>query len=129
MEEKYLYFRNSTLADDDDSAASACFPLSSLAGMFPSDTGSTEVRLTLCFKSMANYDGFTATSNHVIISDTVELIIGTNNDHRDVMQSLVDLFASNQRDGMLVIADEATSEFCNSLITGIHAINIAGTSA
>ena len=41
--EKYLYFRTqATLADDDDSAQSACWPLSSLVGMHPtSDTALT----------------------------------------------------------------------------------------
>ena len=87
MNEKYLYFRKGpALADDDDSANSCCFPLSSLAGMHPSD----DDHLTLAFKS------------------------------------LVDLFASNQKDGMLVIGDAVTGDFCNGLITAIDTITIDG---
>jgi|TARA_R110001592_G_scaffold128813_2_gene341024 hypothetical protein len=122
MNEKYLYFRKGpALADDDDSANSCCFPLSSLAGMHPSD----DDHLTLAFKSMVNHDGFTHGADEVVISDLVILTHAANN-HRDVMQSLVDLFASNQKDGMLVIGDAVTGDFCNGLITAIDTITIDG---
>ena len=122
MNEKYLYFRKGpALADDDDSGNSYCFPLSSLSGMHPSN----DTKLTLAFKSMVHHDGFTHGGDEVIISDLVILTIGDNN-HRDVMQSLVDLFASNQKDGMLVIGDVVTGDFCNGLITAIDTITIDG---
>tara|TARA_R110002096_G_scaffold288604_1_gene482409 strand:+ start:237 stop:614 length:378 start_codon:yes stop_codon:yes gene_type:complete len=122
MNEKYLYFRKGPgLDDDDDSQNSCCFPLSSLAGMHPSD----DDHLTLAFKSMVNHDGFTHGANQVVISDLVILTHADNN-HRDVMQSLVDLFASNQKDGMLVIGDVVTGDFCNGLITAIDTITIDG---
>lgn len=124
MNEKYLYFRvGPALADDDDSGNSCCFPLSSLAGMIPT----SDTALTLAFKSMTNYDGFTHTADHVIISDLVVLTVGTNN-HRDVMQSLVELFSSNQKDGMLVISDVVTGDHCNGLISAVASINIQATS-
>ncbi len=45
--EKYLYFRTqATIGDDDDSAQSACFPLSSFVGMHPT----SDTALTLFFK-------------------------------------------------------------------------------
>jgi len=120
MEEKYLYFRKGpALADDDDSSNSCCFPLSSFTGMHPS----TDTTLTLGFKSMKNYDGFTHGANKVVTSDLVILTIDDNN-HRDVMQSLVDLFASKQKDGMLVIADVVTGDFCNSLVKGVDTITV-----
>lgn len=123
MEEKYLYFRNvSTLAGDDDSAASGCFPLSSLAGMIPT----SDTVLTLAFKSMTNYDGFTHGANEVIISDLVTLTLSANNIHKEVMESLVEKFSSPQRDGMLIIADDVESDYCDSRISGVAGITIDG---
>lgn len=125
MEEKYLYFRDvAAIADDDDSAASCCFPLSSLAGMIPT----SQTVLTLAFKSMTNYDGFTHTADHVIISDLVTLTLNANNIHKEVMESLVEKFSSPQKDGMLIIADDYESEYCDSRISGVASITIQATS-
>ena len=120
MNDKYLYFRKGpALADDDDKSNSCCFPLSSLSGMHPS----SDTTLTLAFKSMVNHDGFTHGADEVIVSDLILLTIDDNN-HRDVMQSLVDLFSSKQKDGILVIGDVVTGDFCNSLIKGVDTITI-----
>ena len=121
MEEKYLYFRNITTIDgDDNSAASCCFPLSSLAGMIPT----SQTVLTLAFKSMENHDGFTHGANEVVISDLVTLTLNANNIHKEVMESLVEKFSSPQRDGMLIIADDFESEYCDSRISDVAGITI-----
>jgi len=126
MEEKYLYFRDVTaIADDDDSAASACFPLSSLAGMIPT----SDTVLTLAFKSMTNYDGFTHGANEIIESDLVTLTLNANNIHKEVMESLVEKFSSPQRDGMLIIADDFESDYCDSRISGVASITIAAVNS
>ena len=65
--------------------------------------------LTLAFKSMTNYDGFTHGADEVIISDLVTLTLTANNIHKEVMESLVEKFSSPQRDGMLIIADDVES--------------------
>ena len=126
MEEKYLYFRNvAAIADDDDSAASCCFPLSSLTGMIPT----SDTVLTLAFKSMENYDGFTHGANEIVESDLVTLILNANNIHKEVMESLVEKFSSPQRDGMLIIADDFESDYCDSRISGVAGISIASANS
>ena len=126
MEEKYLYFRDvAAIADDDDSGASCCFPLSSLAGMIPT----SQTVLTLAFKSMENHDGFTHGANEVVISDLVTLTLNANNIHKEVMESLVEKFSSPQRDGMLIIADDFESDYCDSRISGVAGITIDAANA
>lgn len=126
MEEKYLYFRDVTaIADDDDSTASCCFPLSSLTGMIPT----SQTVLTLAFKSMENYDGFTHGSSEVVVSDLVSLNLNANNIHKEVMESLVEKFSSPQRDEMIIIADDFESEYCDSRISSVSGITIKAANA
>ena len=84
--EKYLYFRTqATLADDDDIAQSAMFPVSSFAGAYPT----SDTALTVCFKSANNHDGQDVGSNAFTISDTVVLTVGTNK-HKEALQDIVE---------------------------------------
>jgi len=123
MNEKYLYFRKGPgLSDDDDSSNSCCFPLSSLTSMVPALDGV----LQLNFKSMANHDGFTHGANDVVVSDYISLSIGANT-HKAVMESLTEKFSSPQRDGILVIGDVVTGEFCTPLISAVSGITISST--
>ena len=125
--EKYLYFRTqATLADDDDSAQSACWPLSSLVGMHPT----SDTALTLFFKPQIRNQS-DAQDGNVVNNDSVVLTVGTN-DHKDAITALVKRF--NQIQGMndagenlIVVADDLTNNtsYCVSEVTACGAITIA----
>ena len=125
--EKYLYFRtHATLADDDDSAQSACWPLSSLVGMHPT----SDTALTLFFKPQIRNQS-DAQDGNVVNNDSVVLTVGTN-DHKDAITALVKRF--NQIQGMneagenlIVVADDLTNNtsYCVSEVTACGAITIA----
>ena len=125
--EKYLYFRTqATLADDDDSAQSACWPLSSLVGMHPT----SDTALTLFFKPQIRNQS-DAQEGNVVNNDSVVLTVGTN-DHKDAITALVKRF--NQIQGMndagenlIVVADDLTNNtsYCVSEVTACGAITIA----
>ena len=125
--EKYLYFRTqATLADDDDSAQSACWPLSALVGMHPT----SDTALTLFFKPQIRNQS-DAQDGNVVNNDSVVLTVGTN-DHKDAMTALVKRF--NKIRGMndidesfIVVADDLTNntKYCVSEVTACGAITIA----
>ena len=125
--EKYLYFRTqATLADDDDSAQSAVFPLSSFVGMHPT----SDTALTLFFKPQIRNQS-DAQDGNVVNNDSVVLTVGTN-DHKDAITALVKRF--NQIQGMndagenlIVVADDLTNNtsYCVSEVTACGAITIA----
>jgi len=105
--EKYLYFRTqATLADDDDSAQSAVFPLSSFVGMHPT----SDTALTLFFKPQIRNAGDGQDGN-VVNNDSVVLTVGTN-DHKDAMQALIKALKADKgfnADGdgsFIVVADD-----------------------
>ena len=125
--EKYLYFRTqATIGDDDDSAQSACWPLSSLVGMHPT----SDTALTLFFKPQIRNQS-DAQDGNVVNNDSVVLTVGTN-DHKDAITALVKRF--NQIQGMndagenlIVVADDLTNNtsYCVSEVTACGAITIA----
>ena len=130
MKEVYLYFRTqATLADDDSSADSMCFPLSRLTGMVPT----ADDTLTLFFqpvimkeKVQFDHDGDSTTS---VINDKVVCTIGTN-DHKDAITALSRLFsgAANggplYNDGFIVVADDLTSTYAVSEVTALSTFSI-----
>ena len=121
--EKYLYFRTqATLADDDDIAQSAMFPVSSFAGAYPT----SDTALTVCFKSPNNHDGQDVGSNAFTISDTVVLTVGTNK-HKEALQDIVEAInAHPNMDPFVVIGDDNASSYIGSgNITAVGAITIA----
>jgi len=127
MKETYLYFRTqATLGSDDGTGESVCFPLSSFTGAVPTAAGT----LTLFFKSMLNYDGDTDGANEVIVSDSVQLTLATNNTHKEALEALVDFFGS-ARDGMLVIGDDlgTNPEYFSTLISAVGTISVAAVNA
>ena len=125
MKEVYLYFRTqATLADDDDSAQSAMFPLSKLRGMVPS----ADDTLNIYFDPMipVQHDDQNAS---VINADYVVCTIGTN-DHKDAIAALTKLFAGAanggiHHDGFIVVADDLTSTYAVSEVTGVGAMTPA----
>ena len=126
--EKYLYFRTqATLADDDDSAQSAVFPLSSFVGMHPT----SDTALTLFFKPQIRNAGDGQDGN-VVNNDSVVLTVGTN-DHKDAMQALIKAFKAEKGfnvdgdDSFVVVADDLSNStrYVVSEVTACGAITIA----
>ena len=125
MKEVYLYFRTqATLADDDDSAQSALFPLSNLMGMHPT----SDTALTLFFKPQIKNNG-DGQADDFTNNDSVVLTVGTN-DHKDAIADLCRLFsgASNggsiYNDGYLDVADDLAATYAVSTVTAVGAISI-----
>ena len=126
--EKYLYFRTqATIADDDDSAQSACFPLSSFVGMHPT----SDTALTLFFKPQIRNAGDGQDGN-VVNNDSVVLTVGTN-DHKDAMQALIKALYKDEgfnvdgADNFVVVADDLSTntKYLVSEVTAVGAITIA----
>jgi hypothetical protein len=125
--EKYLYFRTqATLADDDDSAQSACWPLSALVGMHPT----SDTALTLFFNPQIRNQS-DAQDGNVVNNDSVVLTVGTN-DHKDAMTALVKRFnkirgMNDVDESFIVVADDLTNntKYCVSEVTACGAITIA----
>ena len=90
--EKYLYFRTqATIADDDDSAQSACFPLSSFLGMHPT----ADDTLTLFFIPQIRVAGGVTDEQDFTNSDKVVLTLGNVNTHKAAMKGIIKAFASS----------------------------------
>jgi len=126
--EKYLYFRTqATLADDDASADSAVFPLSSFVGMHPT----SDTALTLFFKPQIRNQS-DAQDGNVVNNDSVVLTVGTN-DHKDAMQALIKAFKAEKGfnadgdDSFIVVADDISTgtKYVVSEVTACGAITIA----
>ena len=127
--EKYLYFRTqATIADDDDSAQSACFPLSSFVGMHPT----SDTALTLFFKPQIRVSGGVTDGQDFTNNDSVVLTVGTN-DHKDAMQALIKAlykdegFNADGADNFVVVADDLSTntKYLVSEVTAVGAITIA----
>jgi hypothetical protein len=89
--EKYLYFRTqATIADDDDSAQSACFPLSSFLGMHPT----ADDTLTLFFIPQIRVAGGVTDGQDFTNSDKVVLTLASVNTHKAAMKGIIKGFAS-----------------------------------
>jgi len=130
--EKYLYFRTqATITDDDDSAQSACFPLSSFVGMHPT----SDTALTLFFKPQIRNAGDGQDGN-VVNNDSVVLTVGTN-DHKDAMQALIKAlykdegFNADGSDNFVVVADDLSTntKYLVSEVTAVGAITIGAAFA
>ena len=122
--EKYLYFRTqATIADDDDSAQSALFPLSNFMGMHPT----SDTALTLFFKPQIKNNG-DGQADDFTNNDSVVLTVGTN-DHKDAIADLCRLFAGAANggvhaDGYLDVADDLAATYAVSTVTAVGAISI-----
>jgi hypothetical protein len=111
--EKYLYFRTqATIGDDDDSAQSACFPLSSFLGMHPT----ADDTLTLFFIPQIRVAGGVTDGQDFTNSDKVVLTLGTVNTHKAAMKGLIKAFgnASSFREDsadadFIVVADDIST--------------------
>jgi len=112
--EKYLYFRTqATLADDDDSAQSACFPLSSFLGMHPT----ADDTLTLFFIPQIRVAGGVTDGQDFTNSDKVVLTLALANTHKAAMKGLVRAFNKSSSFGgesadsdFIAVADDLSTE-------------------
>ena len=132
MKEVYLYFRTqATLADDDSSADSMCFPLSRLTGMVPSADDTLNLYFAPAImkeKVQFDHDGDSTTS---VKNDYVVCSIGTN-DHADTIAALSRLFAGAanggvHHDGFIVVADDLASTYAVSEVTGLSTISVTAS--
>ena len=126
--ETYLYFRGvAALADDDDgTAGSLLFPLSSLKGMCMGTAdiagGITEDddAFTLFFEpaGIGNSDGDSDTTDNDV--DCVIIAIKTDNKPQPVMQAIVEAANSHPNsDGFITIFDSITGESVHADIEGV----------
>ena len=125
MKEVYLYFRtNATLTEDDDSAQSTCFPLSSFKGMHPT----SDTALTIFYTPQIRVGGDGQDGN-VVNNDSIVLTVGAN-DHKDAITALSRLFAGAanggmHHDGFIVVADDLSSTYAVAEVTGVGTITSA----
>ena len=120
--EKYLYFRTqATLADDDDIAQSAMYPVSGLKGINPT----SDTAITLFFEPQIR-DESDAQDGNVVNNDSVVLTTGTNK-AKEAMQDLVEAInAHPNMDPFIVVGDDNASSYIgNGNITAVGAITIA----
>jgi len=125
MKEVYLYFRTqATLADDDDSAQSAMFPLSRLTGMHP--TADDTLALHFLPQIRNNGDG---QADDFTNNDKVIVSLSTVNTHKAVISELCRLFAGAANggihaDGFIDVADDLNSTYAVSGVSGLSTISI-----
>ena len=128
--EKYLYFRTqATIADDDDSAQSACFPLSSFLGMHPT----ADDTLTLFFIPQIRVAGGVTDGQDFTNSDKVVLTLGSANTHKSAMKGIIKGFreaaspkgASADAD-FIVVADDLSgaTSYITPEVTAVSTIAI-----
>ena len=132
MAERFLYFRTeATDADDDATGDSACWPISSLAGMQP--TGDSA--LTLSFKPMVRRDptGSVDHANSLDNHDSVILNLTTANTHLTAIRAItIEINKANFSDGIIVVANDdsgGTEYLSGSGITSCGAITVAAAYA
>ena len=133
--EKYLYFRTqATLSSDDDSAESACFPLSSFLGMHPTADGA----LTLFFIPQIRVAGGVTDGQDFTNSDKVVLNLSPDNNHKAAMKGLIKAFNKSSSFGgesadsdFIVVADDLSTEvkYITPEIASVGAITIGAAFA
>ena len=128
--EKYLYFRTqATLADDDDSAQSVVFPLSSFLGAFPSADDTFEMR----FKPINRIAGGVTDGADFTNADKVVVSLSTNNTFKKVIGDLLKAlykdegFNSDGANSFVVVADDLANntKYLVPEVTAVGAITIA----
>lgn len=128
MAEQYLYFRTATsLADDDDATAgSHLFPVSSFLGAGV-DAGS-ETNLVLYFKGRKNNFGDGSASTNVDnLTDLVTLTCATNG-QKAFLQDLTKAISGHQtynNNGMITVFDGVTGEAMGAITAAVPTIRAA----
>lgn len=127
--EKYLYFRTqATLADDDDSAQSVVFPLSSFLGAFPSADDTFEMR----FKPINRIAGGVTDGADFTNADKVVVSLSTNNTFKKVIGDLLKALYKDEgfnvdgANSFVVVADDLANntKYLVDGISGLSTISI-----
>ena len=120
---KYLYFRaQATLANDDATGDSVCYPVSSLMGMEPT----SDVELTLYFKQLSNiFSDSEDADDDEGLTDIVKLTVGTNA-HKAAMKNIVDAIVYGNESFIVVGDDRSTVTEYISGITAVVSITVRG---
>tara|TARA_R100000544_G_scaffold16419_1_gene7813 strand:- start:176 stop:637 length:462 start_codon:yes stop_codon:yes gene_type:complete len=137
--ETYFYFRTqATIADDDDIAQSAMFPVSSFMGCYPTADTTLKVHFkSLIIQNVAatrviQNDTDLASASimvkqpHDLLTDHVLLTI-TANKHREVMEAIANATINrNSSRPFVVVADDLSTatEYLHANITACGAITI-----
>ena len=116
-----LYFRTVADEDHDDGncgaatqLSSALLPASRLKWMNPlSDT-----TLVLYFDSIKNTQGADDQADEITISDSVTLLINSNQ-HREVMNGIVQAINASKT-GIVVVADDVTTNVAGSTVSAVY---------
>ena len=135
--ETHFYFRTqATIANDDDIAQSAMFPVSSFMGCYPTADNTLKVHFkSLIIQNVAatrviqNDTDFTSASimvkqPHDLLTDHVLLTI-TANKHREVMEAIANATINRNRP-FVVIADNLSTatEYLHANITACSTITV-----
>lgn len=123
MTDKYLYFRTSALADDDQGQDSVCYPLSKFRGFTmgaygDSDATADDDAFVMVFDSLYN-----DTAGDDANFDTVVINITTDNNAKEVWRNLSEIF-SLSNEPFLVVGDDAKKEYLHSDIESVGAITL-----
>ena len=130
MNELYLYFRTqATIANDDATSDSCCFPLSSLAGYQAGSASGTNT-VTLYFKSMLNYDGADQATDAETISDSVLLNLSSSATQREFRKQFIATINNAKakiNKNFLVIGDDLSTdtEYFSNLLSNVDTITVA----
>ena len=129
MAEQYLYFRTATsLADDDDATAgSHLFPVSSFLGA--GVDASSETNLVLYFKPRKNAfaAGANAAADADNVTDKVTLTCATNG-QKAFLQDLTKAISGHQtynNNGMITVFDGVTGEAMGAITAAVPSIAAA----
>ena len=119
---KYFYFRTEADEDaDDDSGTSLMVPVDRFRGAIPSNSsaGTAANVITLFFESALSMKGAGQNNEH-IIQDTVALNV-TVGKAKDVLVAITEAANGHPHtDGIVVIADDATTDFDGSTKAAVY---------
>lgn len=123
MTDKYLYFRTSSLTDDDQGQDSVCYPLSKFRGFTmgsygDSDATADDDAFVMVFDSLYN-----DTAGDDANFDTVVINITTDNNAKEVWRNLSEIF-SLSNEPFLVVGDDAKKEYLHSDIESVGVITL-----
>ena len=124
MEKKFLYF-GSTADDSGASEEIVMVPVENVSHWEVAGTAALDV----FFKSSVGQETTTGDADVHVDHSKVRLVVtaGAGN-MKSVLQSIAGAINGTHSDGLIVIADDENSVYCNPLITSINAITIIDAS-
>ena len=124
MEKKFLYF-GSTADDTGSTEEIIMVPVENVSHWEVAGTAALDV----FFKSSVGQETTTGDADVHVDHSKVRLVVtaGAGN-MKSVLQSIAGAINATHSDGLIVIADDENSVYCNPLITSINAITIIDAS-